>query len=324
MRSLIVSLLATTLLSACATSPADVPPPEAPAPDSPVVETPSETEAPAALMRWSDLLSMDRAEPTMTLRYGSDEAQVVDLWRPDGPGPHPVVLMVHGGCWQKAIADRTLMDFAAESLRQRGMAVWNIEYRGVDEEGGGYPGTFLDVSEATRLLFETGVEHSLDLERVVAFGHSAGGHLVAWLATQSNLPNESPLKTDLFAPMEAVIVSGGLADLEASVPVTLDTCLANIADDLTGPPSEARPNVYSDTSPAEMLPPNTVIVSVNGELDRIAPPLLGEAFTEKIAETGSVAAYVEVPNSGHVELIAPGTDAFNIQAGLMEQYLQEE
>lgn len=329
MRTLFASLLATTLLSACVSSPtSDLPPDttaaEAPVADAPAVDVDVAVETPPALMRWSDLLSMERAEPTMTLRYGSDEAQIVDLWRPDGPGPHPVVLMIHGGCWQKAIADRTLMDFAAEDLRQRGMAVWNIEYRGVDEEGGGYPGTFLDVSEATRLLFETGVEHSLDLERVVAFGHSAGGHLVAWLATQSNLPEGSPLKTDLYAPMEAVIVSGGLADLEASVPVTLDTCLANIADDLTGSPSEARPNVYSDTSPAEMLPPGTVVISVNGEKDRIAPPLLGEALTEKIAETGSVAAYVEVPNAGHVELIAPGTDAFNIQAGLMEQYLNDD
>ena len=275
-------------------------------------------------MSWGDLLSRDRPDPTMTLRYGSGDAQIVDLWRPDGPGPHPVVLMVHGGCWQKSIADRTLMNYAAEDLRERGMAVWNIEYRGVDEEGGGYPGTFSDVVEATRLLLETGVEQSLDLERVVAFGHSAGGHLVAWLATQSNLPDDSPLKTDLFAPMEAVIVSGGLADLEASKPVTLDTCLANIADDLTGAPSTGRSNVYSDTSPAEMLPPSTTIVSVNGELDRIAPPQLGEALTEKVGASGGIGAYIEVPASGHVELIAPGTDAFDIQADLMETYLQVE
>ncbi|MEM7671621.1 MAG: alpha/beta hydrolase, partial [Pseudomonadota bacterium] len=279
------------------------------------------TEEVVPLMRWSDLTDRPLPQPTSTHPYGDDPAQMVDLWRPDGPGPHPVVLMIHGGCWQKAIADRTLMNYAAEDLRQRGMAVWNIEYRGVDEAGGAYPGIFQDVRAAAEELIDKGSELGLDTNRIVAFGHSAGGHLAAWLATQTNLPETSPLHPGRALPLKAAIISGGLADLEASAPITLETCLARIMDDLTGMPSDDRVSVFSDTSPAELLPSETVLISVNGDQDRIAPPVLGQEFTDKVKAAGGTSAYVEVPNTGHVELVSPGTAAFDRQAALLQQYL---
>ena len=62
--------------------------------------------------------------------------QKVDVWLPAGKGPFPVVLMVHGGCWTTSIADRSLMNWIAADLRSGGIAVWNIDYRGVDRAGG--------------------------------------------------------------------------------------------------------------------------------------------------------------------------------------------
>ena len=121
--------------------------------------------------------------------------------------------------------------------------------------------------------------------------------------------------------LAGVINSGGLADLETSAPVTAPTCLANILDTLTGAPSEERPNVFSDTSPAEFLPLDTRIISVNGALDRIAPPDLGRGLTEKIKAAGGLADYVNVPASGHVELVAPGTLAFDMQVAALKQLL---
>ena len=53
---------------------------------------------PDGLMAWPDLLERPRPEPDTTISYGEDPLQVVDLWLPQGEGPHPVVLMVHGGC----------------------------------------------------------------------------------------------------------------------------------------------------------------------------------------------------------------------------------
>src|ERR1700741_3340805 len=111
------------------------------------------------LMTWPDLLERPRPAPSATIPYGSDPLQVADLWLPPGAGPHPVVLMVHGGCWQTEIADRSIMNWIADDLRRRGIAVWNIDYRGVDRPGGGYPGTFQDAAAAADALRAHAAEH---------------------------------------------------------------------------------------------------------------------------------------------------------------------
>ena len=290
-----------------------------------VAPTPEATETAAqsdTLMSWADLLAMERAEPQAVHAYGELEQQVIDIWLPEGEGPHPVVLMVHGGCWQKAIANRTLMNYMAEALRQRGLAVWNIEYRGVDEAGGGYPGTFQDVSAAADALIASGADYNLDTSRIVGLGHSAGGHLVTWLAARENVPDGSVLAGGEPLPMRAVINSGGLADLEASAPVTLETCLANIQDQLTGTSTDGREDVFADTSSARLQPSFVPQISVNGAMDHIAPPALGIGYTDVVSQDGGEAQFVEVQGAGHVELIAPGTEAFDVQAELIERYLK--
>ena len=213
------------------------------------------------------------------------------------------------------------MNYAAEDLRQRGMAVWNVEYRGVDETGGGYPGTYLDVRDAGHRLIEIGPSLNLDVGHMVAFGHSAGGHLAAWTALQSKIAPGSKIGPDTALPVSAVVISGGLADLEASVPVTLESCLADIIDDLTGLPTADRPDVFSDTSVPALLPTPVVLISVNGDQDRIAPPKLGRDLTQKVITSGGDGRFIEVPETGHVELIAPGTAAFEIQAEVLKSTL---
>jgi acetyl esterase/lipase len=281
-----------------------------------------EASAPARLMTWPDLTSRPRPEPTIEVKWGEGETDIADLWLPEGGGPHPVVVMVHGGCWQKSIADRTLMNWMAEGLRQQGWAVWNIEYRGVDEPGGGYPGTFSDVAAAADVLSERASAWRLDLDRVTGIGHSAGGHLVLWLAARPQLPAASPLHTDAPLRFRGVVVSGGLADLEASRPVTQPECLDSVYDALTGPASVARPDPLADSSPARLLPIGVPVISVNGSDDRIAPPLLGDGLTRKLEAAGDEAALIVVPDTGHVELIAPDTEAFRLQAEALDSMVR--
>ena len=126
--------------------------------------------------------------------------------------------MVHGGCWQTDIADRTIMNWIADDLTRHGIAVWNIDYRGVDRPGGGYPGTFQDVAAAADALRANAARYHLDLGRLVATGHSAGGHLALWLAGRPSLPEGSPLRTANPIPIHAVVSLGGLPDLEEAAP----------------------------------------------------------------------------------------------------------
>src|SRR5665213_4091895 len=134
------------------------------------------------LMDWPDLLGRPMPHATERIAYGKGENQFADLWLPGGPRRHPVVVMVHGGCWRAGVAKLSIMNWAAEDLRRRGMAVWNIEYRGVDQAGGGWPGTFQDVAAAADALRGLAPTFHLEIARTVAFGHSAGGHLAMWLA----------------------------------------------------------------------------------------------------------------------------------------------
>lgn len=276
---------------------------------------------PAKLMTWDDLWALPRPVASHTIRWGEGLTDVVDLWLPEGAGPHPVVVMVHGGCWQKSIADKNLMDWMADGLRQQGWAVWNIEYRGVDEPGGGYPGTFLDAGAATDQLREHAAEYNLDLSRVTGIGHSAGGHLILWLAARSKLPEQSPLRVSDPLQFHGVVVSGGLADLEASRPVTAPSCLDAVFDQLTGQASPERPDPLSDTSPARLFPVGVAFVSVNGSEDRIAPPMLGDALTRKAEAAGDSASLVIIPATGHVELVSPGTQAFDIQSQILSDFI---
>lgn len=282
------------------------------------------TEAPErlAVLSWGDLLSQKKPTPTETITIGEGETDIVDLWLPETPGPHPVVIMVHGGCWQKSIADRTLMNYGAEDLRQRGMAVWNIEYRGVDEAGGGYPGTYLDVANAADALRDYAEDYNLDLSRVAGTGHSAGGHLVTWLAGRKNLAEESPLYSANPIAMLGVINVGGLADLELSARVTERSCLGEILDDLTGAPSDETPDVFVDTSPARLLPLGIEHISLSGDLDRIAPIGLAQSFVRKAVTMGDQAEAIIISGNNHTDLIAPGTDAFEAQAAQLAEWLE--
>ncbi|MDQ2827153.1 MAG: alpha/beta hydrolase, partial [Actinomycetota bacterium] len=98
-----------------------------------------------------------------------------ELFLPGGAGPHPVVVVLHGGFWQ-AMFGRRLMDKVSADLAGAGWAAWNLEYRRVGM-GGGWPATFDDVAAGIDAL--AGVR-GLDLSRVTTLGHSAGGQLALW------------------------------------------------------------------------------------------------------------------------------------------------
>lgn len=135
----------------------------------------------------STFVAISRPEPTLQLRYGSAPSQTIDVFLPADSGPHPVAVLVHGGCWSAHTAGREQLHHGAE-LARRGIAVWSVGYRRADEPGGGYPGTFQDVGDAIDRLCSEAPQYNLDIARTVLVGHSAGGHLALWAAARGQLP----------------------------------------------------------------------------------------------------------------------------------------
>ena len=271
-------------------------------------------ETPAALMKWPDLLERTRPEPSHAIRYGEDQMQVVDLWLPTGPGPHPTVLMVHGGCWQTEIADRRIMNWIADDLRRRGIAVWNIDYRGVDRDGGGYPGTFLDAAAAADALRGQAEAHRLDISSLVAIGHSAGGHLALWLAGRSRLPQASPLRAPNPLRIASVISLGGLPDLEEAARPPGSGCGTEIVARLTG-------GRFDDTSVPRLAPLGARQILINGIDDRIIPTAYAESYARAMRAAGDEVTVRMVERTGHVELIAPDSAAWRIAVAEIEKAL---
>ncbi len=258
---------------------------------------------------WTDLTSRPRPAPDATVRYGDDRLQVVDLWLPAdrSAAPRPVVLMIHGGCWQSSIADRRLMDWVADDLRSAGIAVWNIDYRGVDRDGGGYPGTFHDVAAAADLLRDTGATHGLDATRVVAVGHSAGGHLALWLAARARLPSDSVLRTPDPLPVRHVVSLGGLPDLADVEASPENGCGTDVIAQLVG---EGRDDRFADTSIPRLLPLCVPQTLVNGREDRIVPYRMATDYVALARAAGDPVDLHTVADTGHVELVAPETPAW--------------
>jgi acetyl esterase/lipase len=286
--------------------------------DSPT-PAPAPSATPAALMKWPDLLERPRPEPSASIEYGDQQMQRVDLWLPTGKGPHPTVLMVHGGCWQTDIADRRIMNWIADDLRRRGIAVWNIDYRGVDREGGGYPGTFADAARAADALRMHAPRYNLDLDPLVATGHSAGGHLALWLAARRSpkagasnplIPRGSPLLSADPLKIDTVVSLGGLPDLELAATPPGSGCGTEVIEKLVGPPTLGSRNVYADTSVPRLAPLGVKQVLINGLQDRIIPTAYATDYERRMRAAGDKVEVRFIDDTGHVELIAPETQAW--------------
>jgi acetyl esterase/lipase len=265
---------------------------------------------PPPLLTWPDLVGRPRPAPDATISYGDDDLQQVDVWLPKGAGPFRTVLMVHGGCWTTGIAKRDLMNWIAADLRDAGYAVWNVEYRGVDRPGGRYPGTFADVAAAADALAAKAARFHLDTRRVVAIGHSAGGHLALWLAARHRLPATSALHSTHPLAIAHVVSLGGLPDLEAAAADPDQGCGTDVVAHLVGAPGPGHPDIYADTSVPRLLPLGVTQDLVNGAQDGIIPRHLGIGYADQARKAGDTVSLRFVPATGHVELIAPETAAW--------------
>lgn len=207
------------------------------------------------------VLEPPAAPPDAVVRYADHSDGVVDLHLPETPGPHPLVVLVHGGFWRQA-HDRRHVRPLARALVDLGHVVAVPEYRRVGplEPHGGWPATGDDVRAAYAAL--PGLLRGLDVEvsTTVLAGHSAGGQLALWLACQHAVP-----------PPDRVVALGPVADLRAGARARLGD---GAVHDLLGGGPEAVPVAYDDADPMGLLDradPATALVMVHGTHDDVVP-----------------------------------------------------
>lgn len=240
------------------------------------------------------------------VRYGSAPEQFGHLRLPKGTGPFPVVVFIHGGCWLSQFG----IEHAApleQAFADSGYAVWSLEYRRVGHPGGGWPGTFQDVATGADHLRSLAGPHALDLSRVVAAGHSAGGYFALWLAARHKLPVGSELRVPDPLRVHGVLALAPAPDLEGLHQAGV--CGKVINGLMGGSPSE-QPARYAAASLMQLAPIDVPTEAVIGEADASWAPV-GRAYVRRATEAGDRRLHVvEVPGAGHFDVIAPFAPAW--------------
>lgn len=272
-----------------------------------VPATRSPEAPPARLLRAGDVDTITVHDAGRRLAYGSDSLQFGELRLPAGPGPFPVAIVIHGGCWFGPYANVRNSAPLAEAITQAGVATWNVEYRRYDHPGGGWPGTFRDIAQAADYVRVLARDYPLDTSRVLAIGHSAGAQLAAWLPTRSRLAAESELRVGSPIALTAIVSLGGVMDMRDYQRRQLETCGNPGIESVMGGLPSIVPSHYAEGSPIERLPLGVAHEHIAGALDRIAPPEVVRAFADSARALGDTVEVVTVPALGHHDVMSPHT-----------------
>jgi len=241
-----------------------------------------------------DILTLAPPPADARLSYGNDSNQFADLRLPKTKGPFPVAMNIHGGFW-RAKYDLVHAGHLCAALTAKGLATWNIEYRRVGNQGGGWPGTFEDIRSAYRYLPKIAKRYDLDVSKVAVMGHSAGGQLALCLAA-----HESSLKN--------VISLAGVLDLQQA----WEQHLSNnaVVEFLGGKPNEV-PEHYHEADPMQLaVDHSTVQWLIHGAGDDVVPANFSRTCAEQKKNHGEDVHYLEISTAGHFDLIDPHSNAW--------------
>src|SRR5699024_3593117 len=215
---------------------------------------------------------------------GNHPSQFGELYMPAGPGPHPIIVTIHGGFWQSKY-DLYENNPICDDLASKDFAVWNVEYRRTGEDGGGWTGTFNDVITAVNHLSKLRKTYHLNTENITIIGHSAGGHLALWLASRANTAASTASSVEMFdtliVPLQKIISLAGVTDLKQMWKIHKDLGIDSpVAKFIGGSPIEYAGR-YKVSSPIELLPKQIGQILIHGDLDRHVPVELSKTYYNK-------------------------------------------
>ncbi|WP_020494921.1 alpha/beta hydrolase family protein [Sciscionella marina] len=227
-------------------------------------------------------------EPDFLLAYGPGPERVAEVRLPEGTGPAPLVLVLHGGYW-RAKHDRGYLGPLCAELTARGYLTANVEYHRSGQPDGGWPGTAEDVRAAVHVLPAL-IEEAAPGRTgagTVLLGHSAGGHL-ALLAAHEGITG--------------ILALAAVSDLAETARQRLDE---GAAQEFMGGEPAQLPEAYAAADPLRQGPPGARTVLVHGDADDRVP----HAFSARYAERFGVHLRT-VPGADHFDLVAPGSPGF--------------
>jgi len=235
------------------------------------------------------------------IAYGERNSQFGHVYLPKVavPGPVPVIVLIHGGFWSTEFA-LTIETAIARDLAARGAVVWNIEYRRVGEDGGGWPRTGNDVIAAISAL-DAPVRYALpeeilsriDWSKVSVIGHSAGGQLAVWATARLGARTKK-------CAISTVIAQAAPLDLQARERTSRPSLRALMGGSITEVPAR-----YADASPVDQPVFGAHVVAIHGTEDTAVPIEVSRDYVRRAGAAGQSAELIEVAGEGHDVFVDP-------------------
>lgn len=240
-----------------------------------------------------DLLDLTPPPVDARLPYGSEQLQFGDLRFARGERRDVIIMNIHGGFWRNRYDLIHAGHFCA-ALSASGFTTWNIEYRRVGDDGGGWPGTLEDVRRAWAYLPKLAADHDLRAEKLIVTGHSAGGQLALCLAACER-------------SVQSVISLAGVVDLQGAWELHLGSDA--VAEFLNGTPHEI-PQIYSAADPMQIPLDGRKQWILHGREDRDVPPEFSRRYWGRKQGRGEDVHLLEIRNADHFDLIDPRSAAW--------------
>lgn len=237
------------------------------------------------------------------------EALLADVYRPQGAGPHPAVLLIHGGAWKRG--DRAQVEGLAERIAARGYVVVNTTYRLVPKYI--FPAPLLDVQQAVRWMrSEAGAHHGIDASRIASFGYSAGAHLAALLGHAAN----DPQLGDPATRVQAIVAGGTPADLRLYEG-------GHLVPGFIGGTREQRPDAFRLASPvAHVDSADPPVFQYHATLDDYVPFVQAERYKATLDAAGVPNELFVIRGHGHVSGFFADGDAVQAALAFLDRYLR--
>jgi acetyl esterase/lipase len=239
-----------------------------------------------------DILTLAPPPADARIPYGPDPNHFGDLRIPTTTGRHAVVVNIHGGFW-RARYDLTHAGHLCAALTTAGFATWNLEYRRVGNPGGGWPGSFEDVTHGLQFVRQLAGKYQLDLGRMIVMGHSAGGQLALVLAAHQ-------------PSLRGVVSLAGVADMRRAHELKLSN---DAVGEFLGGTPELVAEHYREADPILLPMPKMPQRLIHGINDDIVPIELSRHYRDAKQTAGEPVKLAEVPNAGHFDLIDPRAEA---------------
>jgi acetyl esterase/lipase len=252
----------------------------------------------------------------------------LDLYRPEGDGPHPLVVYVHGGGWKEgdksADGETRLTSFAAQ-----GFALASINYRLLGQAL--FPAGLHDVKGAIRWLRANGASLGLDTDRIGIWGASSGAHLASLAALTQNDPSAEGStggNTEVSSAVQAVVHWFGPVDLINGAHRTwLEKILLAPALE---PPLFGAETIEEVAEQARAASPLHLVSAgappfliSHGDRDRVLPRGESESFHDALSRAGADSLLLILAGAGHEDHAFDSPANISITAGFFAAHLED-